>query len=184
MGLFDKLGRVRLPLPVAAARRRPESVIQGEETDPEAIHAPVSGKVVALDEVGDPAFSQGMLGCGVGVRPSGDVAFAPVSGTVMADVKTKHALLIKGENGAEVLLHVGLDSVDLHGDGFSLFVRKGDHVRAGEPVIAFDRDLMAERGLDDTVLLTVTNPERFSRVEPVCQGGEVAAGAVVMRAES
>lgn len=184
MGLFDKLGRVRLPLPAAVTRRRPDPVLADDEVDPQAIHAPVSGQVVALDKVSDPAFSQGMLGCGVGVRPAGDVAFAPVSGTVTADVKTKHALLIKGENGAEVLLHVGLDSVNLRGDGFSLFVRKGDHVRAGEPVIAFDRRLMAERGLDDTVLLTVTNPERFSRVEPVCEDGEVTAGAVVMRAES
>lgn len=183
VGLFDKLGRVRLPLPPVATKRRPEPVLKGEG-DPRAIHAPVSGRVVALEDVGDPAFSQGMLGCGVGVRPEGDVAFSPVSGTVVADVKTKHALLIKGENGAEVLLHVGLDSVSLRGAGFDVFVRKGDHVRAGEPLMSFDRALMAERGLDDTVVLTVTNPEVFSRVEPVCAGGEVAAGAVVLRTEA
>lgn len=181
MGLFDKLSHVRQGVSVMRSRPAPAFVPGG---DPCAIHAPVSGRVVPLDAVGDPAFSQGMLGRGVGIKTEGDVAFSPVSGTVVADVKTGHALLIRGENGAEVLLHVGLDSVSLRGAGFSQLVRKGDHVRAGEPVIAFDRRLMVERGLDDTVLLTVTNPEAFSRVETVGTDGEVAAGAVVMRAES
>ena len=111
MGLFDKLSRSL----VGARKKAPEAVPAPQ--DPEAILAPVAGHVVALEAVSDPAFSQGMLGCGLGIRAEGDVAFAPVTGTVVADVKTKHALLIKAENGAEVLLHVGLDSVRLRGAG-------------------------------------------------------------------
>lgn len=176
VGLLDKLSpllRTAVPEPVRVS-----------EGDPQAICAPVSGQVVALEEVGDPAFSQGMLGRGFGIVTEGDVAFSPVSGTVMADVKTGHALLIRADSGAEVLLHVGLDSVRLNGSGFRTFAHKGDHVRAGQPLIAFDRRLMAERGLDDTVLVTVTNAEDLSCVEErAASGGKVAAGAVVMRAE-
>lgn len=173
MGLLDILGAVRPKKPAA---------LQATD-DPESVCAPVSGRVVALEDVPDPAFSQGMLGRGVGIRGTGDVAFSPVSGTVAADVKTGHALLIRAEGGAEVLLHVGIDSVSLGGRGFRLFVSKGDRVRAGEPVIAFDRALLAERGLDDTVIVTVTNSDAFSRVEPVGVGDEVSAGSVVLRAE-
>ena len=186
MGLFEKLSRSL----VGARKKAPEAVPAPQ--DPEAILAPVAGHVVALEaDLGGAsgmtkiaAFSQGMLGCGLGIRAEGDVAFAPVTGTVVADVKTKHALLIRAENGAEVLLHVGLDSVRLRGAGFRTFVRKGDRVSAGEPVMSFDRALMAERGLDDTVLVTVTNADAFSAVTPVCPSDvEVSAGAELLRCE-
>ena len=175
VGLFEKLGLSILD--------RSEPAIEPVPTpeDPQAVLAPVTGRLVALGDVSDPAFSQGMLGAGVGIKPAEDVAFSPVTGTVVADVKSAHALLIKAESGAEVLLHVGLDSVELRGAGFSQLVRRGDEVRAGSPVLRFDRGLMAERGLDDTVVVTVTNPEAFERVEPACAGGEVKAGAVVLR---
>lgn len=175
MGLLKKLG---LKLFV-----RPEPTVEPVSTpeDPQAVLAPVTGRLVALSDVRDPAFSQGMLGLGVGIRPEGDVAFSPVTGTVVAEVKSKHALLIKAQSGAEVLLHVGLDSVSLRGAGFSQLVSKGDEVRAGAPVLRFDRSLMADRGLDDTVVVTVTNPEAFERVEPASAGPEVTAGSVVLR---
>lgn len=163
--------------------RAPKPEALSVPADSDAIHAPVSGFLVPLDQIDDPVFARGMLGQGVGIRARGDVAFSPVTGTVVADVKTKHALLIRDEQGAEVLLHVGIDSVSLRGRGFRLFVGKGDRVRAGEPVIAFDRRLFAESGLDDTVIVTVTNSETFGPVEPVREAGEVTAGAVVLRAE-
>lgn len=175
VGLIDKLARTR------RVRNVPEPV--PTPGDPKAIAAPVSGRVIALEEVPDDAFSQGMLGRGVGIKGDGTIAFSPVTGTVVADVKTRHALLIRAENGAEVLLHVGLDSVRLGGAGFALFVEKGDHVKAGDPLISFDRRLMSERGLDDTVVVTLTNPEKFEHVEPVGAGSEVSAGSVVLRAE-
>ena len=173
MGLLEKIGGLRRAVPdaldVAAA--------------PGVAYAPVSGTVVPLDQVGDPAFAQGMLGNGLGIAPEGNVAYAPVSGVVTADVKTRHALLIKAESGAEVLLHVGLDSVSLRGEGFRQLVRKGDAVRAGQPVLGFDRSLMTSRGLDDTVVVTVTNPDDFASVEVCCEG-DVAAGSAVLRCVS
>lgn len=173
MGLHDVSG-ASCADPAAAVARSGEA--------PQAICAPVSGRVVALDEVDDPVFSQGMLGRGLAIETSGSVVFSPVSGVVMADVKTKHALLIRGEGGAEVLLHVGVDTVNMRGEGFELFVERGARVKVGDPVLAFDRALMAERGYKDTVIVTVTNTDAFARVEPVC-GGVVSAGSVVLRTE-
>ena len=178
VGLFDKLGLSLME------RVRPTLKPVPTPEDPQAVLAPVTGRPMALRDVADPAFAEGMLGVGVGIAPAGDVAYAPVSGVVAADVKTRHALLIRSECGAEVLLHVGLDSVKLRGEGFRQLVRKGDAVRAGQPVLSFDRALMAERGLDDTVVVTVTNPDDFARVEVCCAGTEVAAGAVVLRCVS
>lgn len=169
MGLLHKLGSlVEKPMPLDVA------------DDPQTVLAPVSGQVVALEDLADPVFAQGMLGVGMGMRPEGDVAYSPVTGTVAADVKTKHALLIRAQSGAEVLLHVGLDTVELRGAGFHPFVRKGDAVRAGDPVLGFDRALIEGRGLDDTVVVTVSNPEAFAEVEPAC-GEKVVAGELLLR---
>lgn len=169
MGLLQKL------VPLA---ERPAALDVAD--DPQAVLAPVSGRVVALEDLPDPVFAQGMLGAGLGVRPEGDVAFSPVTGTVTADVKTRHALLIKASNGAEVLLHVGLDSVELRGAGFHSFVRKGEAVRAGDPVLGFDRALLRSRGMDDTVVVTVSNPEAFSKVVPA-RVEKIAAGEPLLR---
>ena len=147
---------------------------------PGVVVAPVSGTTVPLEGVGDPVFARGMLGCGVGIRPAGELAYAPVSGVVAADVKTRHALLLRSDDGLEVLLHVGLDSVMLSGAGFLPYVRKGDHVRAGQPVLGFSRSLMAERGLDDTVVVTVTNSDAFSSVKVTC-GEKISAGSELIR---
>lgn len=164
-----------------AARVKKPAAIAADDC-PCTICAPVSGRVVPLKEVSDPVFSQGMLGRGLGISSDDDVAFAPVTGTVVADVRTRHALLFRTEAGAEVLLHVGVDSVRLRGRGFRPFVAKGDVVRAGEPVLGFDRELMEESGVDATVIVTVTNSDEFSLVELAC-GPEVAAGSAVLRVE-
>ncbi len=146
------------------------------------ICAPVNGDALPLEKVADPVFASGMLGRGLAVKTASDVAFSPVTGTVTAVVKTKHAVAIKADNGAEVLVHVGVDTVRLHGEGFSLFVKVGSHVQAGDPLIAFDRALIAEKNLDDTVIVTVTNAEEFSKVAPVA-GTEVHAGAALIEVE-
>lgn len=171
MGLLEKIGGLRRAVPdaldVAAA--------------PGVAYAPVSGTVVPLDQVSDPAFAQGMLGNGLGIAPEGNVAYAPVSGVVTADVKTRHALLIRTAEGAEVLLHVGLDSVALRGEGFRCLAEKGDEVCAGQALIMFDRALMVERGLDPTVMVTVSNSDAFAPAEVAAGTERVVAGEAVMR---
>ena len=183
VGLFEKLG--------LSVLERPKPTLKPVPTpeDPQAVCAPVAGRVIALEDVSDPAFAQGMLGVGLGIEPAGDVAYSPVTGVVATEVRTRHALVIKAESGAEVLLHVGLDSVELRGAGFRQLVAVGETVRAGQPVLRFDRALLAQRGLDGTVMLTVTNPDDFSSVEVRAAGdkddpAEVRAGDALIRCVS
>lgn len=135
---------------------------------------------MALSEVKDPVFAMGMLGEGVAIRPAGNVAYAPVSGVVTAVVGSKHAVAISGDSGARVLLHVGVDTVCLKGRGFTTFVQKGDRVRAGEAVISFDPEVIRGSGLDDTVIVTVTNSDEMGHVETACQHA-VSAGEPLLR---
>jgi len=148
----------------------------------DTILAPVSGITVGLESVSDPIFSQGLMGAGVGITPSSDVAYAPVSGTIAATTKTNHAVSLVSDDGAEVLIHIGMDTVMLHGEGFSRFVEKGDHVAAGAALVAFDRALVAERGLDATVVVTVLNSDAYASVG-VLVDGSVAAGAELLHME-
>lgn len=160
------------------APARPASIVASESRG--SICAPASGKVVALTEVKDPVFAQGMLGQGAAIRPAGNVAYAPVSGVVTAVVGSKHAVAISGDSGAQVLLHVGVDTVCLKGRGFTTYVEKGDRVRAGEAVISFDPEVIRGCGLDDTVIVTVTNSDEMGHVETACCQA-VAAGEPLLR---
>ncbi len=173
------MGRAATPKGVALglldtlfAPARPDAVVAEERDD--AICAPVSGRVVALSKVSDPVFAQGMLGEGLAIVPRGEVAYAPASGVVTAVVGSRHAVAIKTDGGAEVLLHVGVDTVGLKGRGFHTYVGKGDRVQAGEALIAFDAELIHDCGLDDTVIVTVTNPEECGHVVPACESYVVA----------
>ncbi|WP_321972557.1 PTS glucose transporter subunit IIA [Paratractidigestivibacter sp.] len=156
MGLLDSL----------FAPSRPEAV--AAEGRAGSIYAPATGEVVPLSQVSDPVFSQGMLGEGLAVRPASGVAYAPVSGAVTSVVASKHAVALRAEGGAEVLLHVGVDTVRLRGKGFTCFVDKGDPVTAGDALISFDQDQISGSGLDDTVIVTVTNSGETGPVRIIC----------------
>jgi sugar PTS system EIIA component len=160
------------------APARPEALIVSEATG--SVYAPATGFVVPLGEVSDPVFSQGMLGEGLAIeRPVAGVAYAPVSGTVTAVVASKHAVAIRAASGAEVLLHVGVDTVRLRGKGFTCYVGKGDVVRAGEALIVFDDELIRSSGLDDSIIVTVTNSSEVGPIEAACTG-EVRAGETLL----
>lgn len=140
----------------------------GISQDEGRVYAPASGRVIPLSEVSDPVFSGGMLGDGLAVEADGGVAYAPISGVVTATVASKHAVSIRSDEGAEVLLHVGVDTVRLRGKGFTCYVGKGDRVEAGEALISFDDGLIRESGLDAPVIVTVTNPDAVGPVSAAC----------------
>ena len=171
-GLFRKRDDVAVgPAPLVVEAR------EGE------VLAPVSGVRVGLDTVSDPVFSQGLMGVGVGIVPRSDVVYAPVSGTIVATTKTNHAISLTSDGGVEVLVHVGVDTVTLRGEGFTRFAEKGDHVEAGAALITFDRSSVVEHGLDSTVIVTVLNSDAYPSVELLATG-PVAAGDVVMHVGS
>lgn len=179
MGLFDvfKKGAAHKTAEPAAAKPAAVPAVSGSDV----LAAPVAGKVIAMGEVPDPVFSSEALGKGCAIWPQDDVVYAPVSGEVT--VTMDHAIGIKGENGIEVFVHIGIDTVNMNGDGFTGLVGKGDAVEAGQPVIKMDREKIAAAGHPDCVVLAVSNTADYASVElAVAAGSEVAAGAAVLTA--
>lgn len=118
--------------------------------------APVSGTCIPVERVNDKVFSAKMLGDGFAVIPDGHTVVAPVSGELATLFPTGHAFGIKTKAGIEVLVHIGIDTVNLEGKGFSTKKKQGDKVKAGDPVVEFDPEIMKENGLDMTVITVFT----------------------------
>lgn len=176
MGLFDLFKKKAAPEPEAPAAPAPVSA----EAVPGVLCAPVSGRVVAMGDVPDPVFAGGALGRGCAVWPEGDVVYAPVAGTVTAAMG--HAVGLAGDDGCEVLIHVGIDTVEMQGQGFTPYAEQGAHVEAGQPVLGIDRAAIKAAGHPDCVVVAVSNSDDFADVAlAVAPESEVAAGAAVLR---
>jgi glucose-specific phosphotransferase system IIA component len=128
-----------------------------EET--RALLSPQSGKIVNLSEVPDEVFSQRVLGDGFAVCPEEDAVFSPVSGTVIDVQDTRHAYGIETDDGIQVLVHIGIDTVSLNGEGFKAFVKNGDIIKAGDKIAEADNRLIKEHGLPLFTVVLITNPE-------------------------
>lgn len=125
--------------------------------------APISGKVIGLEQVPDEIFSQKMAGDGIAVEAIGDLVVAPADGDLTFIFRTNHAFGMSLDNGVELLVHIGLDTVGLAGEGFERLVQEGKSVKAGEPIIRIDRNFVLERGcsLVSPVLITNVDSVRF-----------------------
>ena len=127
---------------------------------PQQILAPMNGQAVPLEQIPDPVFSDKVLGDGLAIRPTDGKVYSPVDGTVSSIAETLHAYGFSSDDGLDVLVHVGLDTVTLKGEGFRVHVRVGDRVKAGDLVAEADLALLKERGLDSVTPVLV------------CGGGE------------
>ena len=175
MGLFDMFKK-KAEAPAAPAK--PASVDAVDE--PFTLAAPVSGKAIKMTDVPDPVFGGEMMGKGCAVYPDADVVYAPVTGTV--SVLMPHAVGINTADGVEILCHVGVDTVDMNGEGFTSLVAQGDSVVAGQPCIKIDRKKIADAGHPDCVVLIVTNTDDYAAVDMLVEAeATVAAGQTVVK---
>ena len=145
----------------------------------ETIQTPIVGDVVALSNVNDPVFSSGAMGQGIAVKPSQDVVYAPADAEVTIVFPTGHAYGLRTANGAEILIHVGIDTVSMNGEGFNHKVAQGDKVKAGDVLGTFDSAKIAAAGLDNTTMVIVTNTADFASVNPVASGSVAKGDAVI-----
>ncbi len=138
------------------------------------VTAPFSGTLVPLSEVPDETFASGVLGEGIAIEPSDGLFCSPVDGTVETIAETKHAIGFAADNGLEILVHVGLETVSLNGEGFEILVKEGDRVKAGQPVAKADLALIRERGLKTITSMVLTGGA--DDMELHCAEGIAAAG--------
>ena len=125
------------------------------------IKAPTAGKVIAREQIPDETFASGVLGDGVAIEPTDEFVYAPFAGTISTVAESKHAVGISGAGDMELLIHVGVDTVAMNGDGFEVFVKEGEEVKAGQKLIHFDRKKIAAAGHPDCVVTLLTNAEDY-----------------------
>ena len=125
---------------------------------------PCKGEVIAREDIPDETFAAGILGDGIGVVPADGVVLAPFDGVVTSVFDTKHAVTLE-KDGMEVLIHIGVNTVNMQGEGFTAFVEEGAEVKAGQKLLGFDRDAIAKAGYNDTVVMLLTNSDDLEGVE-------------------
>lgn len=161
MGLFDHFRKKEAPAPLEW---------------PVIVAADAKGSVLKMDEIPDPVFSQGVLGQCCGIDPAEGKVYAPVDGEVTQIADSKHAIGFTGPGEVEVLIHVGVDTVDMNGDGFAPQVKVGDKVKKGQLVLTMDLDKIKAAGHLTTVITVITNSDDFVSVN-LASAGEVEVGA-------
>lgn len=144
--------------------------------------SPLDGELLPLSEVKDEVFSSGAMGEGVAIEPSQGVLHAPANGRVVMTFPTGHAIGMKTKDGAEILMHIGMDTVNLQGKGFETLVDKGDEVKAGDELVKFDIDEIHSAGYIVTTSIVVTNSKDYEKVSVVRQG-EVKVGQEILDLE-
>ena len=153
MGLFDKLFK------------KEETKAYGDDE----LIAPCQGKLVTNAEISDPVFAENMMGKTIGFEPSEGTIVAPCNGKMEAVFPTGHAFGIRMNDGAGILVHVGIDTVSMNGDGFKVFKKQGESVKAGEKDVVCDLKKMKEKGLAATTMLIVTEPaegKEYNFIDP------------------
>ncbi|MDP4144249.1 MAG: PTS glucose transporter subunit IIA [Bacillota bacterium] len=133
--------------------------------------SPISGNTISLRSVPDMIFSQGIVGQGIAIDSTGDIIIAPADGEIKVIFETNHAFAMIDKNGVELLIHIGLDTIELNGDGFERLVDEGQCVKAGDPIIKIDREKILKSGYSLIVPVVITNTDILGEIncnEHIC----------------
>lgn len=162
--------------PVEKTQPKDEDVEAPAVTEPaavvarsEALFAPLGGNMVPLHQLSDPVFADEVFGKGIAIVPQRGELRSPIAGVVSAVFATNHAITLQRDTGAEVLIHIGIDTVKLNGRHFTHHVEDGQPVAVGDPLISFDLDALLAENIDPSVIVIVTNTENYSDISLVKQ---------------
>jgi PTS system sucrose-specific IIC component len=169
------------PAAKAAAAEKGAPDAWALETEAGIVKSPVNGKIIPAKDIPDPVFAQETMGPSVGIEPTEGIVYAPFDGTVMMVFPTNHAIGLKADNGIELLIHVGVDTVKMNGDGFELFVREGDRVTKGQKLLTFDMEKIRAAGCSTTVAVLVINSDDFSSCETKLGRAEAGDQIILIR---
>ena len=156
------------PEEAAAAAAEPQEA--AEPADPSKIYAPIEGNAIAREAIPDETFAAGVLGDGIGIEPAVGVVVAPCDGEISTVAETKHAVGISGPNDMEMLIHVGIDTVKMNGEGFEVLVAEGDKVVKGQKLMTFDIEKIKKAGFSTTTAVLLTNSDDYENFKVVKQG--------------
>ena len=171
-----KSATVKVEAPKAEVKQEVKADVKVESG---VVYAPIKGKAIALEDVNDGVFSAGMLGKGIGIEPAEGRAVSPVNGTVSVVFDTKHAIGITSDEGIEVLIHIGLDTVQLNGEPFNVHVKVGDKVKVGDLLAEFDMDKIKEAGYKTVTPIIISNTDAYKEVSAP-KTGEAKPGDIII----
>ena len=164
----------------AKADSAPAAEVPAIETKPGVVYNPIQGEIIPMDQIPDETFASGVLGQGCGIIPEQGLVVAPFDGEVTTVAETKHALGLTSKDGIEILIHVGMDTVSLNGEGFEVLCAEEDQVKAGQPLLKFDIGFIKSKNLPTTTAVMVTNADDYADVALV-NTGKSAALAEMLR---
>lgn len=167
MGFFDKFKQTKT---------------KEQGIDSRIIYAPLEGKVISLQDIPDAVFSEGILGFGCGIQPASETVYAPFDGEMIQVAETKHALGLRNQEGIEVLIHVGMDTVAMNGKGFTTFVKIGQKVKKGEKLLEFSLSEIEAAGYSSTTAVVVCSGEEEEKIE-VLKTGEIQVGEDLLKVQ-
>lgn len=170
MGFFDKL---------FGGKHDAAPKFSGEKM---TVMAPIDGTVIPLEQIPDETFATAILGPGCGIEPTGDTVYAPFDGTITQVASTLHAIGITSDDGIELLIHIGMDTIALRGSGFTPLVREGQAVKAGTPLLNVDLDAIRAAGLSTESAVIVTNADDLPKLH-IIAGGIVSTGTPLFKFE-
>ena len=133
------------------------------------LHSPLKGEIVPLSEVNDPVFAQGMMGNGIAIQPTEGKVVAPFDGCVLMIFQTNHAIGLVDENGVEVLIHIGMDTVELKGQGFTPRIEEGQSFKTGDTLIEFDIEFIKQAGYPTVTPIVITNSDLYKKTNETTQ---------------
>ena len=168
MGFFDKL---------FGSKAEPAAKFSGA---PMTIMAPIDGTVLPQDKIPDETFATGILGPGCGIEPTGDTVYAPFDGTVTQVASTLHAVGMQSDDGIELLIHVGMDTVEMKGKGFTSLTKEGAKVKAGTPLLKIDLDAIRAAGHPTATAIIVTNGDDLPEMN-VAAAGDTTVGVPLIK---
>lgn len=151
-------------------------IVLNENVDDSEVVSVTSGKIVKQEDIKDEVFSTGVIGKTVGIVSNDGVCYSPVDGEVASVFQTKHAMAFKSKEGTEVLMHVGIDSVNLEGEGFKVFVEEGDTVKKGQKVLTYDKTVFEKNNIDETTIMAISNTQDYEDIQMLAKGEEIIAG--------
>lgn len=150
-----------------------ENLIHGKKNAAPAekiVYSPLKGRVIPLAEVKDPVFSEGMMGPGAGIEPEDGSLYAPADGEITVAFPTGHAVALKTADGMEILIHIGIDTVKMNGDGFQCHIAEGDKVKTGDLLVSFDLAKIRSAGYDTTTMVLVSNAAEMGTMSDPASG--------------
>lgn len=150
-------------------------------TRPDTIYAPVSGILMRLEEINDEVLSAHLFGEGYGILPTSHTLYAPANGRVAATTVTNHSIGMLTDDGEELIMHIGLGTVNMNGKGFTCYVKQGDLVTAGTPLLTFDPEAIKSAGYEDVVTLIISNVGDKVRVNHIGSSGTLLGGRPLVK---